>query len=391
MGRWLWTTFLVFYGCCSFLVFVVEASSQSDAPIVFPYTIQTPHYNATWESGFFPAVSITAFTPNSTKEGPTHLLTINFLHFLEFQGNSSSIHNWTLTSEFAQVLNLTTPISKISANTNYSTSPIHEPNRIGIRYIGRLSNGAIFDFNYTLNPNSTVDIPITRPDADCSIRSAQETNCTCKPNHVIDPYTMKFTFQILNWPFAPPLHSDVESYVRLQSTFTGPFNIDYYASLPDANDIIYYRVCDVANTLFNMTTNGQPGQVILPFSLFSNFLKDEEPSGVYVITDPFEFQPSTGEFAIPFGFIFEAFNESLFYDPDFSVLIAGVNHGTGSGGGAGDGGGKNGGALQGGAIAGIVIGCVAVGVLVALAVGTAVIAGIYVKRRITQRSSDIRF
>eukprot|EP01088_Endostelium_zonatum_P020079 TRINITY_DN722_c0_g3_i2.p2 TRINITY_DN722_c0_g3~~TRINITY_DN722_c0_g3_i2.p2 ORF type:complete len:388 (-),score=69.38 TRINITY_DN722_c0_g3_i2:1459-2622(-) len=383
-------TFTLLPFCC-ILVLLIHVGSTQRVPlnnVVFPYVIQTPHYNATWKSNVSPAVEITAFLPNATSSLPTRLFSIDLDYFLEIQGNDSAISTWKTGSELSANFNRTILIDYLSASRNYSTFPILEPNRVGIQFLTQLPNGAIFDFNYTINPNSSFYIPIPH-ERDCT--KYRPRNCSCEPDHFIELNSLKFTFRVTDWPFAPLTVPGYDSYFRLQTTFSGPFNFDYYSTLPDFTTFVDFGVCDVGTFPFNLTTNNIPGQVVLPFSVFNNFLRDGEVKGAYcVIGSPF-INEKTTELSSTVGFIFRSFNESLFYDPDFSVLIAGVNHGTGSGGGAGDGGGKNGGALQGGAIAGIVIGCVAVGVLVALAVGTAVIAGIYVKRRITQRSSDIRF
>ena len=356
-GVWLALLVVYYYSCCS----VVYCSSSSS--VTLPYVIQTPHYNVTWDDEMSPSFKISLLLPNSST--PTHVFSLGFNGWVEKQGNQRQLTNYTTGTQFAE--NIKTDslfIQNVSITSNYTIEKIQEKiqqtNVTGISFTSILSNGARFQINYTVNTDGPYTLPIPRGENDtrCQDNNRFEYGCSCDSNHRIERYSVKFTFELSDWEFAPLVNDSraVDSFLQLLTTFTGPFNIPYYYSLGDFANYFSFNVCDVAVCKINMLD----GTVNMPFSFFSWHYADDKILQISTLVGSPTGSQTPNEYDFPVALLFfDAFEDKLVFDPDFSVLFEGLNNDFDNNNPSSEAGkvaGGGGGGLDRGALAGIIIG-----------------------------------
>eukprot|EP01088_Endostelium_zonatum_P000441 TRINITY_DN10708_c0_g1_i2.p1 TRINITY_DN10708_c0_g1~~TRINITY_DN10708_c0_g1_i2.p1 ORF type:complete len:408 (-),score=79.83 TRINITY_DN10708_c0_g1_i2:197-1420(-) len=311
-----------------------------------PLVVEAPHYNVTFTPSL-PYCVVTTLLPNTTQ--PTPIISAFVSGYREVQLPISAL-NYSTGDEFtASVMNKSIIISNYTfhhSDTNFTSTLVNRSsgNAVGVQSNYTLPNSATVYSTFTINPLSSFTVPIPRPEYDrfnCTLKNPNTftPNCVCQQDHSIDRWNIKLAIGADNWPFAPLPNSSYFSAWIVTLRMVGPWNLDYYIGRDVAN-FATFNVCDVAVAPFNMSG----GNVIIPLSLFTNYEADGGIKPISVLFDmsAVEFQPD-GLVVFPFQFLFYSFNKSVYWDPDFSILIKGVNDGGDlGGGGAGDGGDKNG-------------------------------------------------
>eukprot|EP01088_Endostelium_zonatum_P005549 TRINITY_DN1725_c0_g1_i1.p1 TRINITY_DN1725_c0_g1~~TRINITY_DN1725_c0_g1_i1.p1 ORF type:complete len:391 (-),score=31.99 TRINITY_DN1725_c0_g1_i1:38-1210(-) len=300
-----------------FLLIIVVLSVDS---VVFPYTIQTQMYNATWKNNN-PYLEIYAILPNETT--PQLIFAIDVDSIIEVKAKNT-IYDFTTGNEFnALVQNQSITIRNVSLRTaDYDVIEINEPNNRGLMFIAEFEDGFRFEYNFTINelgPKS-LKIPRLYGDQNCNTTSQNifQLNCSCETHHTLDAESLKIAFKLSNWTFEEENPDYRVSLIGINAAYIGPFNIDYYLNVKDSASLISFPVCDVGVGSLNLSN----GNVIVDLSYFTLAWIDGYASQIFQVEDTKSFSfIDNVNIKRPFTLLFGAFEHEIVYDPDFSILI----------------------------------------------------------------------
>ena len=309
-------------------LYLISVSSSSSLVVLNAtnYVVQFDHSN--------PYSSYYVTLPNTT--GMSKIMSVFPSFVREIQ-----IPKWILNNvtTLDQASNLIQQYQKIihtysfnqTLESEFSTTVINntEGNYIGVQFNTSLSNGARASFIYSLNPRSASSVPVPRPHdyAACSNPADlfAPKGCKCVENHTIPLNNIKYTALVEDWPFQQVNDSDGGDSDTMISAFAVNLQLTGRFWLPNINvaaplaDLVRFPECDVASLAINFNQ----GLVKVPINLFSTNLLDGVPrtSRILLSLAGIQFLP-TGEAVLNITHVtVGAFNNSFYYDPDFSVLL----------------------------------------------------------------------
>eukprot|EP01089_Gocevia_fonbrunei_P019070 TRINITY_DN6620_c0_g1_i1.p1 TRINITY_DN6620_c0_g1~~TRINITY_DN6620_c0_g1_i1.p1 ORF type:complete len:391 (-),score=46.12 TRINITY_DN6620_c0_g1_i1:114-1286(-) len=288
---------------------------SSSKTLDLPYNVEAPHYFTSFTENF-PLAKFLLYPED-------HLLSIFPSSFREVQ-LPADIHNWTNANNFSKrVMNEQHIISFYnSSDVTWEVSMVNEPNKQGAKFEGSFPNGAKFEIEFGINLDNDFDLKIPRGfgDEHCEMRNRYEANCSCDEFRTLKKYTFEFSMVIQDWPFVPLLPEYGWSHLIMSLDFTGGFDLAYYIGLKDISEIVSFDVCDVGKTELRLQ------KAIVPFAFFSNAIFDGDAAPIWTVLDQSMITPNPDGFTFPFQLLFsKTFNDTMTYDPDFSILLGGRN------------------------------------------------------------------
>eukprot|EP01088_Endostelium_zonatum_P016382 TRINITY_DN4406_c0_g1_i2.p1 TRINITY_DN4406_c0_g1~~TRINITY_DN4406_c0_g1_i2.p1 ORF type:complete len:389 (-),score=71.97 TRINITY_DN4406_c0_g1_i2:117-1283(-) len=298
-----------------------------------------------------------------------HIASVSLPSIQEIQSIESI---WTRTDLRTTMLDRYRNPSLYHTVSNYSlstpnlwkTSFLESPTIRSLLYTTTLSNNATISIQVFINNVSTLSVPIPRLDQNQCV----DANCSCDALHSILKNSAKITIGIKNWPFANSTDSFPSRYLIFSMQMLAPLNFDYYSNSKNPPQVSPSQVCDVVDTNLKLIQN---------YSFSMSFFNHVELDGIISDDvnlifgyDKLTLRPNSNEVEFQAYLAFGEFENELYYDPDFSVLLnTGIEEDEENG--AGDGGNGGGKKLSGGAIAGVVIGCLVGAVIIAVLVAIA--------------------
>jgi hypothetical protein len=249
-------------------------------------------------------------------DNPFHIFTIFPFKFLEIEV-PEDIDDFSPADYSTEVYKA--PVISSFENNNYTSTIFNETNALGMRYVTTFPNGASVSFNYTTNQIEEKNVLIPRT-KDCG---GAENNCTCKQYHTIKINSLEMSLDVYNWPFAPPQENKTNRFV-LDLKVIGQWDLEAYAGDIDTefSEMLVFNTCDVMSTVFRLT------EFYIPISFLSNAYTDGIPSPIQVVTDKKIHDVVEDGYVLSFRMIFQNFSNSMSYDPDMNVLLAGEGTGT---------------------------------------------------------------
>ena len=200
---------------------------------------------------------------------------------------------------------------------------IEESDSITLHYTTILDNDAVIDISFIVNNASEEKVPIPRlhkydngslvDNSDCHVERNNNRTCNCSADHILPQNSVKITISISDWPWQYP----DDKY--------GPGNIGLYRKMLGVTmpitgvftgDTFTVDVCGVSGYGFE-PKNG----IRIPFSFFNYATYEEAEIKPIYLYSYRNFTTIGNEVTLPFGFFFTQFNQSVTYDPDFSVLF----------------------------------------------------------------------
>eukprot|EP01088_Endostelium_zonatum_P018543 TRINITY_DN598_c3_g1_i1.p1 TRINITY_DN598_c3_g1~~TRINITY_DN598_c3_g1_i1.p1 ORF type:complete len:410 (-),score=142.60 TRINITY_DN598_c3_g1_i1:126-1316(-) len=349
------------------LVAVCLVCKIGAAPLQIART-QRVEYNPT-QPTFDMYVPFNGSEADSFNKTMLRVATITIPVFEEIHYPSNPTNSYAYSEESSpnqRVAAVFNPLNQTWASKVETTS-----NSVTVTLSSTMPNGASIVLNATIHNTSSTPYPIPRyaNDLNCTLSHLYST-CSCDEFHETPKNALKFTLAITNYTFQPfnfPPNTTTSDPVRLLSTkftFSGPVDVLYYYRT-GFSDLMTNTQCDVTDLNVVLINN-----ISIPISFFQNCVADDETQNIgIVLPDRQQLSPLGSDLQLPIQIFFPQFNSSLVYDPDFSVLFAGMgdeDEGTGTGGTGGDGGsGTGAGRIEGGTggggvnkklVAGLVVG-----------------------------------
>ena len=334
--------------------------------ITFPYTIHTPGFNATFPNANNPQIQIFSDRLNSSRT-TTHIISITPDSISELQVNDDELNKPFQNLEVTLNSNQTAIIREYSTNATYITTLINETNLMGIRYFTTFSNGAQWEFNWTMTTADT-QVPLPRP---LNYLSCQPISflgipitvlpgCLCNTTYNLPQYTLKYGYKLSNWHFAPITQNrsssssnatqsnssttnniTISSHVNLRANITLTFPLAQQSSPNSVGFTIGGDGVPCHILTWNISVFG--GRVVIPLSVFVFYVSDLVSAGPLRMGSRGFYASDISfvsiDFDYVFDFLFPQFNDSLTFDPYLQILtnFDAASNGNVNGDGSGDG------------------------------------------------------
>eukprot|EP01089_Gocevia_fonbrunei_P005630 TRINITY_DN16114_c0_g1_i1.p1 TRINITY_DN16114_c0_g1~~TRINITY_DN16114_c0_g1_i1.p1 ORF type:complete len:376 (+),score=73.79 TRINITY_DN16114_c0_g1_i1:73-1200(+) len=303
---------------CCFVVGVHLTLALPVIPITFPAVLQTANFSAVWNHAN-PHVDYYAFIPSRRALQATKIFQISLSELREVHYPTSLSGSYTIFELSGLIKRTGSTVQSQMFNQSlddFDTTYIDEPERRGILFNKILDNGANFTIIYTVN-NVDEEIDIPRHNG-CG------TFCRCEEYYPLKKNgSVKFSVEISNWPFLPANVTKPFRKLMLTIDAAGILSRDYYLGGNfDVNTLLDRSICGLGNTVLNMSD----GEIFTTFSMFTDGIRDGTVVPLINSVDITEVAENHDGIGVPLRVLFPDFNDTMFYDPDLSMVFADGNH-----------------------------------------------------------------